>query len=213
MRIHPALLVDKLEEFQRQINNAVSFTTVVDIDIIDWQRTPAKTITVETALSADTNGLDLNFDLMMDRPANVIDKLLNDPRTKLITINLEAKDNILELIKLIKSYHLNVAIALNPEHTIEDAVNYFMFVDQIQVMTIEPGVQGNPFIKERLELTSEIRNKGFSGNIEIDGGINTETITQVLGYPIDIISVGSAISRADNPAAVFKRLQEMVQAV
>ena len=209
MKIHPAILVTSLTDYLLQISALAPVTKFFDIDIIDWERTDTSTLSVDEALKVKGD-FSLNFDLMMDHPKKVIKKLLNDERVKYIIINLECKDNISELIDLIHHYKKMAGISLNPDNNFKDVLRFVKLIDIVQIYTVEPGKQGGSFIKSRLDLIDSIKKAGFNGLIEIDGGVNFKTIDLIKTFPIDIISVGSTLSKADNPLQAYENLKKEI---
>ncbi len=210
MRIHPAILVDNKTDLRQQMDSAQTFTDKVDVDIIDWTRTTGKTLSVSEILEAQTGQLALYFDLMMDHPGKVLPLLFKDKRVRLISLNLALKDDIYALIKEIREHGVFVGISVNPEGVLSDFADLLEIVENVQIMTVEPGQQGNPFLPQRLELVREIDATEFNGTIEVDGGISPEDLDQIIEYPLDIVSVGSAISKATDPGAVFRQMQDKI---
>lgn len=206
IRIKPAVLAADPEEFAAQIYACEDFCSEIDIDIINWTRNAGKTISAEQALMCKTTGTNFSFDLMMDHPAEVFDLLAEDSRVNTVLYNLRSKDNVLKLVHKTQDADMLAGISVNPESTLTDLEKYLAWVDIVQIMTIEPGAQGNPFLKERLQLVTELRSTGFTGLIGLDGGINLETIEIVKNYKIDFVSVGSAISRASSPSLMYHKL-------
>ena len=164
MKIHPAILVTNLTEYLLQISALAPVTKVFDIDIIDWQRTDSKTLSIDDALKVKGD-LVLNFDLMMDHPRKEIKKILNDGRVKTVIINLECKDDIYELIDLIHHLKKMAGISLNPNNKLQEVIPFLSLIDLIQIYTVEPGKQGGAFIRPRLELVDDIKKEGFKGEI------------------------------------------------
>jgi len=210
MKINPALLVDTKKELIRQILEIEKYTDEVDIDIIDWSYTNLKTISIETALHVKTD-LKLNFDLMMNNPNDSLELLIKDDRVQNIILNIRALDTFRSELDFLYSTDKRIGISLNPENTIGDVEPFMDKLEIIQIYTVEPGAQGNPFLLERLKLITQLRETGYTDIIEIDGGINEITLPQILKYSIDIVSVGSALSKADNPAEIYTRLQNVVR--
>jgi ribulose-phosphate 3-epimerase len=207
--IKPAILVYDEQEFDRQLAFAQTYTNSIDIDIIDWAKVDNHTINTHTALSHDYD-FELNFDLMQDYPSISIDKLIDDYRVNNIIINVDNKENLAELISKVKIAQKNVGISINPQNDIENYYHLFPILDIIQIMTVIPGMQGNPFLNERLQLAKLIKEYGFNGLIGVDGGINLQTIKYINEYPIDLISVGSALSKADDPKLNFEKLNNII---
>lgn len=205
MQIHPAILVDNSDDYSLQIKNAERFTTEVDVDIIDWSRSPNKTISVAEAINISTT-LELNFDLMMDHPNSVLDAVLGFEHAKRVIINIAAQDDLSELILKIKSSGKLPAISLNEASDFDKVVPMLRQLDMVQIFTIIPGKQGNPFMVDHLEIVNKLEEQNFMGLIGVDGGINKASLTEVCKYPIDIASVGSAISRAEDPEFAYNEL-------
>lgn len=207
MRIHPALLVNKLSDLILQVSNLIPVTIDFDIDIIDWIRTSSKTITVSEALALKGE-LNLHFDLMLDHAIDEVKILLPDKRVKTIILSLDCLDDISYLIDLIHHHGKRAGLSLNPNRKIYEITPYINDVELIQIFTIEPGAQGNPFLKDKLNYSASLKELGFKGDVEIDGGVNLDNIDIVKEYPIDIFSVGSALSKAPDPIVVFEELQK-----
>lgn len=209
MKIHPAILVTNLTDYLFQLSALAPATKNFDIDIIDWQRTSSHTLTVDEALTVKAK-LNLHFDLMMDYPGKVIKKLIKDERVKTIIINPECKEDIFELIDLIHHHKKSVGISLNPDNNLNDISHFFNMIELVQIYTVIPGKQGGSFIPSRLELIEKIKKAGFNGLIEIDGGVNFHTIEFIKTFSIDIASVGSTLSKAENPIEVYDKLKTLV---
>ena len=79
-------------------------------------------------------------------------------------------------------------------------------LDMVQIFTIVPGKQGNPFMVDHLETVYKLEELRFMGLVGVDGGVNKGTLIEVCKYPVDIASVGSAISRADDPERSYFEL-------
>ncbi|MCA9383022.1 hypothetical protein KC909_01530 [Candidatus Dojkabacteria bacterium] len=209
MKIHPAILVKHLDDFLEQADAACRFTDEIDIDVIDWLRSPGKTVTAHDVISTTTN-LKLNFDLMMDHPMDSIHVLVGDHRVNRIIVNVESKDDFKDAVRYIYNHDKKVGISFNPGSNPQEYKSLFKTLDMVQIMTIEPGRQGNKFDKKQLEVVHQVRGMGFEGLVGIDGGVNMDTIKQIEDYPIDIVSVGSAISKAERPDLVYKKLLKML---
>jgi ribulose-phosphate 3-epimerase len=210
MRIHPAPLVETKAELQRQLDAAKAYTDKIDIDLVDWSRTSGKTVSAAEALDCDTGSLELFFDLMLDYPGRVLSDIASDTRVAMVTINLALKEDIYDLIKQVTSAGKFAGISVNPEQNLADFEDLLELVEHVQIMTVEPGAQGNKFLSQRLSLANELKSAGFNGTIGIDGGVNPETLPVIMEYPLDILSVGSALSKAKDPAAVYKQMLELI---
>lgn len=109
------------------------------------------------------------------------------------TKNLEEKINT----DLHTAFPLSFGVALNPEVQISDAYDELMHFDLIQLMTVHPGKQGQPLEESVLNKITELRQKGFTGQIQLDGAMNDQTFKKVLAqkdWP-DAICPGSYLAK------------------
>ena len=212
MQINPAPLVSSISELLIQASALVDVVTELDIDIVDWQRTNKKTLSVHDALN-NKIPLKLNFDLMMDRPKEAVRELIYDNRVKTIILNPECKDNVEELIDLIHYFKKRAGMSINPNNDLDVVEPYLKVLDMIEIYTVEPGSQGNPFLPERLDLAPNLRMFGFEGQIAIDGGINLDTVGVIKEYPVDILSVGSYFSKSKDPVKAYLLLKKVAESM
>jgi pentose-5-phosphate-3-epimerase len=211
-QINPAPLVTKYSDYVAQISALDGFVPEIDIDLIDWGRRTLKTITIDQALQFLPQHSKINFDIQMDKPEYTVEKILSNlEQVNRVIINVEADKGLKTLLKLIKKHKIEVGVSINPENSISDIEQYFEICDYIQIFTIEPGIQGSEFLPERLELSKKLIKSGFKGLIGIDGGVNLQTIELIKKYPINICSVGSFISKAENPIEAYNQLEDLFQ--
>ncbi len=114
--------------------------------------------------------------------------MVNDPlkyleafskyRPKHYIFHLEAVNNPLEVIMEIIKKGIRPGLAINPETSLSELKPYLKYVDTILLMSVTPGAGGQPFIPETSKRLSTLR-KMYKGRIEVDGGINPQTISQV----------------------------------
>ena len=134
--------------------------------------------------------------LMTEDPEKYI-KELNLNNVDSITIHVEIEKNINYLIKLIKSYGIEVGLAIKPNTNLRELNKYLDKIDKVLVMSVEPGFGGQKFIETTPERIAKIRNKKADILIEVDGGINDETIDNIK-YISDIAVVGSYITNSED---------------
>lgn len=177
------------------------------LDIMDGKFVKNKTWqSSEISYLLPKNCKDLDVHLMVnDVEKYVSDFTLLNP--KYITFQLEATDSPLEIINLIKEKNIKVGIAIKPNTSIDSLKNYFNLIDLVLVMSVEPGLGGQKFLDSSIEKIKELDNIRKKNNyqflIEVDGGINDETINYCQNC--DIVVVGSFITN-DNYEEQIKKL-------
>ena len=119
----------------------------------------------------------------------------------LITIHLEACEDVDTTISKIKACGCKVGLSIKPNTPVSALQPYLDMVDMILIMSVEPGFGGQKFIPSSLEKISEtkamIDAKGLSIDIQVDGGIYTHNVEAVLKAGANIIVAGSAVFNGD----------------
>lgn len=117
-----------------------------------------------------------------------------------ITFHYEISDSIDRIINLVKGNNIKVGLAIKPNTSISAILTYIDKVDLILVMSVEPGKGGQKYLEgstNKINELYEIRNKyNYHFKIEVDGGINIDTISNV--KKADMVVVGSYITNSDN---------------
>ena len=123
-----------------------------------------------------------------------------------ITFHYEGSSDVGNVINYIKHKNLKVGISIKPSTDIKEILEYLEYVDLILVMSVEPGKGGQQFMEEsvkKIDALNELRLKNnYNYLIEVDGGINDETIEKCKNA--DICVVGSYITKQDYETAIYK---------
>lgn len=138
--------------------------------------------------------------LMINEPIRYI-KDFADSGADLITVHVEACEDVRATIEEIRRCGRKAGITLNPPTDIAEIVPYIDMVDMVLVMSVNPGFGGQKFIESSLEKVRSIKKiideKGLDTYIEIDGGINKDNLRDALDAGADVIVAGSAIFKGD----------------
>jgi ribulose-phosphate 3-epimerase len=153
----------------------------------------------------------LPFDVhLMISPVNNFIKSFAEAGADIITIHPEATDNLLDSIKIIKTYKKKVGVSLNPETSVDEVLPILNLIDVVLVMSVNPGFGGQKFIEKTLEkvkiLRKEIDSKSFKTQIEIDGGINFTNAKMAIKAGVDILVSGTTIFK-ENQGNLKKNIQ------
>ena len=124
-----------------------------------------------------------------------------------ITFHYEINDSIIDVINYIKKFNIKVGLSIKPSTKVEQIIPYLPYLDLVLVMSVEPGAGGQTFIMNTVDKIKKL--KELKGNylIEVDGGINDNTINLV--SDADIIVVGSYIT-SGNYEERIKKLKEKI---
>lgn len=209
MKLNPTILTNDKQSYIEQVTRAAKFADEIDIDVIDWEHSPGKTLTAAQSLEVDVQ-IPLNFDLMLDYPLDSVEVLLRDARVPKIIINIRSKENLVPIFEKIKTSGKQTAVSFSMVEEYEQIKQYFSLVDGICIFAIEPGAQGNTFRPEMLNSADRLRQDGFEGLIGLDGGVNQKTLPLILEHPFDIVVSGSAISKSENPEKEYLEMIDII---
>ena len=141
----------------------------------------------------------LDIHLMVNNVKEYIDKykLLNP---KYLTFHYEAVENPKEIIDYLHNLGIKAGISIKPETSIDSLYPYLEDIDLVLIMSVVPGKGGQKYIPSSTDKINKLyelkKEKKYNYEIEVDGGINNETIKYVGNS--DIVVVGSYITKSDN---------------
>lgn len=179
----------------------------IHMDVMDGKFVPEVSLpyTEFRSLSSLTNKK-LDVHLMMKDPMEYIKEISNIDNIWNITIHLEIDKDIKKILSYIGSLGIKRGISIKPNTDIDKLIPYLDDIDLILVMTVEPGLGGQKFIEGSTKRISDIKNliKDRDIVLEVDGGINSDTIDKVREASIAV--VGSYITRSNDPIASINSL-------
>lgn len=139
--------------------------------------------------------------LMINRVGKFLDDYVK-AGSDIITFHLEIEENIKELISKIKTNNIKCGIAIKPATPWEKLKPYLSDIDQIIIMTVEPGFGGQKFMEEQLLKIEQLKNFISSNqlhvDLEVDGGVNYETGKKCVDAGANILVAGSFLFKQEN---------------
>ncbi len=185
----------------------------VHLDVMDGLFVPEITFGAQMVKQIrDKTDLILDVHLMVDHPENQIPSFIK-AGADYITFHTEAVVHAHRLIQIIKEGGVKAGISLVPSTPISTVLELLPFVDQILIMTVNPGYGGQKIIPECLNKVTDLdmirKEKDYDYLISVDGGINQDTVKMASAAGIDVFVAGSAFFGASNPAEVVKTMKKM----
>jgi ribulose-phosphate 3-epimerase len=183
---------------------------LIHVDVMDGHFVPNITIgpPVVAKLRKCTK-LPLDCHLMIEHPKSYIEAFAG-AGADWISVHMEACD-LGVLLPAIKDLGVKAGCVINPPTPIEKIEPFLPLADYVLVMTVNPGFGGQKMIDECLVKIAELKDfctkHGLSIPIEVDGGINENTVSRALDAGADIIVAGSAIFGSDDYAATISKLR------
>tara|TARA_B100001778_G_scaffold98044_1_gene80021 strand:+ start:1475 stop:2155 length:681 start_codon:yes stop_codon:yes gene_type:complete len=183
-------------------------------DIMDGNFVPNLTIGPDTVASCRKN-VEIPFEahLMVEDP-DLLSPMFIEAGCELIMVHVESVRHLDRTLNVILNSGAKAGVTLNPSTPIDSIVNVLHLVDQVLIMSVNPGFGGQKYLPSQEEKIKLLRNiiseRGLSINIEIDGGINENTIAQATEAGANVFVAGSAVfNHPDGPAKAIQNLRKI----
>jgi ribulose-phosphate 3-epimerase len=144
--------------------------------------------------------LPIDVHMMVAKPAAFVDEII-DAGADIVTIHAEATDDARPILEQIRRRGALASLAINPPTPIEAIADALPLCDMVLCMSVMPGFGAQSFDSVALEKLSALRSFRSDLLLEIDGGVNAKTIAQCTAAGAQMLVVGSAIFKSQNPYA------------
>ena len=214
IKIAPSVLSADLLKLEDQIKSVEkNEADLIHLDIMDGQFVPNITFgpvivsTIEriTDLPLDVHLMILNADNYIPRFAEV--------GADYITVHQEAVPHLHRSIHLIKEHGVKAGVALNPATDLSTIEPMLPDLDLVLLMTVNPGFGGQSFISlvlDKISKLAELKRKyGYNFEIEVDGGINTDTVPRVVKAGAEVLVAGIAIFGNEDPGKACRQMKSI----
>ncbi len=211
IKVAPSLLAADYAYLAREIRTVErAGADMLHVDVMDGHFVNNITIgpLVVEAVNRETN-LPLDVHLMIENPQNYINAFAK-AGSDIITIHAEACSSPKEILEQIKSLGLKAGISINPPTPLSAIKDVLGFADMVLIMSVNPGLGGQKFIKEVLPKIKELK-EIYNKDIEVDGGINLTNAREVVQAGANILVAGNYVFKATSVKQAIRSLKECQQ--
>lgn len=205
-KIIPAIIAKTQEELNTSLSKVVNLVDIAQLDIMDEKFVPNTSLFFDFKLPETTCSFEAH--LMIENPELWIKE--NGHKVDTILVHYESCNNPKNIISIVKEKNKKIGFVLNPETPINNISSFIDDIEQVLIMTVNPGFYGSPFLPEMLDKITELRNLKPDLDIEVDGGITDKTINLVDKAGANMFVSGSYIIKAENVEESINNLKEQL---
>jgi ribulose-phosphate 3-epimerase len=212
IRICPSILNANFDNLPNEIRKVSEVSDLLHLDVMDNVFVPNFTFDLERSLEIiQLSSLPVDVHLMISHADEKATSFVTT-NTASITVHLEACSDPIATLRSIRARKVRAGLAIKPNTPIEAVEELLTEIDMLLVMTVEPGFGGQSFMDSMLPKVQTARRwlqqKGLSDTwLQVDGGISLTTIRRAFDAGADTFVAGSAVYKAEDPAAMIRSLR------
>ena len=212
MLVAPSLLAADFLHLSKDVETVNRHGDIIHLDIMDGTFVPNISFgfpVVEAVAREARKPMDVH--LMIVHPEKYVERFAKTGAA-MISFHWEAaQDESEKVIDLIHSFNVKAGIVINPDCPVENIFPYLGKVDYVLLMSVFAGFGGQKLIETTYDrvraVRKELKRIGSKALIEVDGGVTTENAARLAKAGVDIAVAGSAVFRAEDPAAAVAALR------
>jgi ribulose-phosphate 3-epimerase len=204
--IVPTVIANSQHELDSMLARLLKGVDRVMLDIMDGRFVVNTSLDFHFHLSSS---LEYEAHLMVENPSEYMDRLVD--RVEWAILHVETlKDPEVE-IHHFRENGFKVSLAANPGTPLEEILPYLEILDGILILTVNPGQHGAEFKPEALEKIRRLRSFGLTLPIEVDGGVNPDTLPEIKKAGANVFACGSYLMKFDDVSKGIQSLRDSLK--
>lgn len=211
VQIAPSMLSADFLHLEKDVEMVNANADIFHLDVMDGVFVPNISYgfpLVEAIAKAAVKPLDTH--LMIVEPEKYVERFVK-AGSHMVSFHLNATEQPVRVLEMIRMSGAKAGLVINPDIPVESLFPYLDSCDYVMLMSVFAGFGGQKFIDgtyDRLiALKTEIKRQGLDLPVEIDGGVSAANAAKLVEYGADILVAGSAVFKAEDPAAVIAAMR------
>ena len=152
----------------------------------------------------------LDVHLMIKHPEQYIETFMK-AGASILTVHEEVEAPLSDLLKMIHNNKIVAGVSLKPATPVSNLKKHLPDIDMVLIMTVEPGFGGQAFMPGMVEKIRELRAMGYTGIIEVDGGVGPQNAQLLIESGANALVMGTALFSAEHPQAIIQNIRILEQ--
>lgn len=215
-KLAASILSADLARLAEEVKLVEPHVDLIHVDVMDAHFVPPLTIgpPVIASLRRHT-ARPLHAHLQVESPEGLLEELA-EAGTDAVIFHAEAVDDPGPVIRKAAATGVRVGVALGPPTPFDRVAPHLEEIDDLVLLTVQPGWAGQPFqadVLDKVEAArTEIDRRGLTVDVHVDGGVNARTVRACVDAGADVVAAASAIFGADEPAEAARELRMLAGA-
>lgn len=206
MKISPSILASDYANLESELKKIES-SDLIHIDVMDGHFVPNISIGAPVVAAAKrVCNVPFDVHLMITDPLDYVEDFAK-AGADIICFHAESNSDIEKTVNKIIELGKKPALAIKPGTDIDIVLPYLDKLAMVLVMTVEPGFGGQSFMESTMPKIEALRKINPHIDIEVDGGVNAETVKIAAKAGANVFVAGSAVFKSENPAQTIARLR------
>jgi len=212
INIYPSFMAADPQHLENEITLLQPYCAGFHLDVMDNHFVPNTALSIDTVTTIAQKAKPVWIHLMVEKPDDFY-AAFSLPIDSIISFHIESEIDVISFAKIIREKKHKVSVAINPKTPVAEIIPFLNVVDQILVMTVNPGFSGQPFLESSFEKIAELvahrqqHNNFF--RIGVDGGIDATNIKKLIEIGVDDCAVGSAIFKHKDHVVALRQLEQI----
>lgn len=212
--IEPTITTNDTTIYEIRMDDFLSYAPRIHIDITDGKFAPSQTINLNQVYwpKSDERSAKIDLHLMIEHPIEWLDQIVSlaPDRVILHAESADAGDKLPKIFAHLRKFDIQCGVALLPQTQPAEVADLIKLADSVLIFGGHLGYQGGEADLSQLAKVTEIKKINKEAAIEWDGGANASNVRQLANAGIDIINVGSAISKAPIAKDAYTELKQLM---